>query len=272
MSVADRAEPPLGETLSRWSTPTRVLVAVSAAFVLVALVVAGRKGFWLDEGFTAAFVRQPWSDFLHELTKIDINMAAYDIVAKVWVALFGTGEVALRSLSIAFLVATFPVAYTLFSRVYGSTTATLATTLVWSVAPAPGAHNDGWKEAAALLRRDSRTDEAIAFPNSDARIPVELYSRHDGQVGFSARPVLPSAGWGTLSPYGLARVNRLRLQRGPALVGKELATVTRLRVVGYAANIAPGLDMGVVDQAAKARGLRLDREYRFGDTLVRHYS
>ena len=115
MSVADRAEPPLGETVSRSSTPTRVLVAVSAAFVPVALVLAGRKGFWLDEGFTAAFVRQPWSDFLHELTK-------------------------------------------------------------------------------------------------------------------------------------------------------------RLWVVGYAANIAPGLDMGVVDQAAKARGLRLDREYRFGDTLVRHYS
>lgn len=123
-----------------------------------------------------------------------------------------------------------------------------------------------------LLRRDSRTDEAIAFPNSYARIPVELYSRHDGLVGFSARPVPPSAGRGTLSPYGLDRINRLRLQRGPARVRKELATVTRLWVVGYAASIAPSMDMGVVDQVAKARGLRLDHEYRFGDTLVRHYS
>lgn len=475
-----------------------MLVAVSSAFVLVALTLAGRKGFWVDEGFTAAFVRQPWSDFLHELTKIDTNMGSYDIVAKMWVALAGTGEVALRSLSIAFVVATFPVAYRLFLPIYGKKTATLATallamnpftvviaitvrpyamllftsalssllllralesrsrwrwvayavvavvglythltmafviaaqgtfallrkqridgdllvagaiigfgaiptvlwiapsdtldwiggpsisravkaasiaaggsiafvvtallilsavgpltravtrvrsddrafpvlmlivpailmvavtpiqplvdvdlyltvfllplagvlatvvlhhfrpsysfvviallavaygsTLVWSVAPAPGYASQGWKEAAALLRRDARPDEAIAFPNSYARIPVELYSRHDGHVGFAARPVLPSVGWGTLSPYGLDRINRLRLERGPEFVDKELAMVRRLWVVGYAATIGPGLDMGVVDQVARSHGLRLDREYRFGDTLVRHYS
>ena len=497
-SVLDRVDGSLRETPSRWSlTPARVLVAVSAAFVLVALTLAGRQGFWVDEGFTAAFVRQPWSDFLHQLTKIDTNMASYDIVAKMWVGLFGTAEVAMRSLSIAFVVATFPVAYRLFLRIYGKKTATFAVvllainpwttvvaitvrpyamllfisalssvlllralesnsrsrwvgyallcvvglythltmafvfaaqgvfallrrrridrdllltgaivalgaiptvlwiaptdtldwiggpsirgawtaatiaaggtvafvitaallatavrplfrslarahsddralpvvmlvvpailmlavtpiqplvdvdlyltlfllplagvlamavfrfrpsqslavigvlvaayggTLIWTVAPAPGYASQGWKEAAAILRRDSRPDEAIAFPNSYARIPVELYSRHDGKVGFAARPVLPSAGWGTLSPYGLDRNNRLRLERGPDHIRMQLAGVERLWVVGYVGSTNPGGDMGDVDQAARARGLRLDREYRFGDTLVRHYS
>jgi mannosyltransferase len=90
---------------------TAAMIVGTAFATVFSAVLAGRPSLWGDETFTATFIRQPWGRMLRDLGHIDVNMSVYYVVAKVWTAVVGTGDGALRSLSIVCAVAALVVTY-----------------------------------------------------------------------------------------------------------------------------------------------------------------
>lgn len=96
-----------------------VAAAAAGGYLVLGLVLATRTGFWGDEAFTATAIRLPLPDLLSMLTRIDVNMGAYYLAAKAWTAVFGTSEIALRSLSLVLAAATVWLGGRLVSSWYG---------------------------------------------------------------------------------------------------------------------------------------------------------
>jgi 4-amino-4-deoxy-L-arabinose transferase-like glycosyltransferase len=71
----------------------------------------GHQGFWFDEGNTALEVRYSIGQMLTLLKHYESTPPLYYLLAWVWAHVFGSGEVALRSLSALFGVLSVPVAY-----------------------------------------------------------------------------------------------------------------------------------------------------------------
>lgn len=96
------------------------------------------ESLWFDEWFTRRIVSGSLVDVARYVKGTESTPPLYYGVAWLWSTVFGTGDVALRSLSVVFGTATVPVAYftasTLASRRAGWVAATLVATnplLVW---------------------------------------------------------------------------------------------------------------------------------------------
>jgi mannosyltransferase len=85
----------------------------------LALVRIGDKSFWVDEGFSYAFVKLDWSDLWDLLTEREANQGLYYLVLKPWLTL-GENESVIRVLSASFAVATIPITYALGARLFGT--------------------------------------------------------------------------------------------------------------------------------------------------------
>jgi mannosyltransferase len=126
---------------SRARAPERLAPALIALTVLAAAVrfsTLSVQSYWLDEAVTVHLLRDSFGGMLAAIPDSESTPPLYYIVAWVWSKLFGTGEVALRSLSALFGTATVPVAYmaakTLATRRVGLVVAALAAVnplLVW---------------------------------------------------------------------------------------------------------------------------------------------
>jgi hypothetical protein len=119
-AVAERDEVGLADAGRRGWWPWLLVGVPAAAHLAIGVSFAGRRSLWGDEAFSAETVRLPLGDLLSMLTHIDINMSAYYLVLKAWSAVFGQGEVALRSLSLVMTTATVMVAGRLLWRWFGS--------------------------------------------------------------------------------------------------------------------------------------------------------
>ena len=72
---------------------------------------------WRDEAFSYLMARLP----IHQLlwaTAQDANPPLYYLLLKLWMGIFGTSEIALRSLSLIFFWATLYVVYLILKEVY----------------------------------------------------------------------------------------------------------------------------------------------------------
>ncbi|MBO2460204.1 glycosyltransferase family 39 protein [Actinomadura violacea] len=78
--------------LARWAVP---LVPAAAALAL-ALTYIGRPAFWLDESATISATGRPVGEMLRLFQHLDLVHAFYYLAMKVWIAVFGNGETALR--------------------------------------------------------------------------------------------------------------------------------------------------------------------------------
>lgn len=105
-----------------------ILVLVSIGFYLRFHNITARE-FWYDEAFSGIVVRYNWNDMLSKSLQ-DVHPPAYYIALKAWSGAFGTSELALRSLSLLFGVATIPLVYLLARRLSNETTALVAAILV----------------------------------------------------------------------------------------------------------------------------------------------
>ncbi|MCX6730759.1 MAG: glycosyltransferase family 39 protein [Candidatus Roizmanbacteria bacterium] len=77
--------------------------------------------FWRDEAFSYLMARLP----IHRLfwsTAQDANPPLYYLLLKIWMGIFGTSEVALRSLSLIFFWATLVIIYLIMKDIYKYTT------------------------------------------------------------------------------------------------------------------------------------------------------
>src|SRR5688572_17637228 len=101
--------------LPRRTTPL-LLAAVLAAGV--ALRLHSGSALWLDEALTVDIARGPLRD-LPDALRHDGSPPLYYALLHLWMRVFGDGDVAVRSLSTVFSVATLPVAYRAGFRVTG---------------------------------------------------------------------------------------------------------------------------------------------------------
>ena len=84
------------------------LVVAAAALRFATIDV---QSFWFDESVTVHLLRLPFGDMLSRLPDTELTPPLYYVLAWPWGALFGTTELALRSLSALFGIATVPVAH-----------------------------------------------------------------------------------------------------------------------------------------------------------------
>lgn len=78
----------------------------------------GTKSFWLDEAASATLARFDWRDFWIAITHRQANMVLYYLLLRGWIRL-GSGEFAIRSLSVVAGVAAIPAIYLLGTRLFG---------------------------------------------------------------------------------------------------------------------------------------------------------
>jgi len=86
----------------RWSG-----FCVAAAMVfggLIRFIGIGRLSLWFDEGYTAWLVNHPFGELIR-LVRADTSPPLYYILLHFWTSIFGSSEIALRSLSAIFGIA-----------------------------------------------------------------------------------------------------------------------------------------------------------------------
>jgi uncharacterized membrane protein len=116
----------------RWA----VVLAVGAGIVLVVAIVlrfVASSALWLDEALSVNIARLPLGD-LREALKHDGAPPLYYVLLHFWTDVFGTGDTAVRALSGALSVATFPAMYFIGKRV-GSRFTAWAAVLLYAVLP-----------------------------------------------------------------------------------------------------------------------------------------
>ena len=92
------------------------LTAVAAVIASLGL---GHKSYWWDETASVAFAHLDWASLWKLMATSQANMGLYYVLLHPWVTL-GSGEVAVRSLSVLFAVLTVPLMYNLGARLFGS--------------------------------------------------------------------------------------------------------------------------------------------------------
>lgn len=110
-----------------------ILAIGLAVFLTITLINAPRASIWFDEAFSAYLVQFNFWD-IAQYTAADVHPPFYYWLLKVWTSLFGTTELALRSLSIFFGAATTVVTFFLTRKLFGRKVA-LTTLLFLIISP-----------------------------------------------------------------------------------------------------------------------------------------
>ncbi|HUC20607.1 MAG TPA: glycosyltransferase family 39 protein [Candidatus Polarisedimenticolaceae bacterium] len=89
----------------------------------------GKASIWHDEGFSIMLAQLSPAEIV-ERTAHDVHPPLYYLVLHYWMNLFGTGEAAIRSLSMLCTVAIVPLTYVLVRRLWNERSAQLAALFV----------------------------------------------------------------------------------------------------------------------------------------------
>lgn len=101
-TVSDRSSVASAEDVGVVRRPWWVVAAIAAVLVVgIGLRTYSRSALWLDEALTVNVARVPLGD-LHAALKVDGAPPLYYVLLHAWMAVFGTGDVAVRSLSAVF--------------------------------------------------------------------------------------------------------------------------------------------------------------------------
>lgn len=95
-----------------------VLVLGLAVFLTITLINAPRASIWFDEAFSAYITQFNFWD-IARYTASDVHPPFYYWVLKLWVSLFGTTDLAYRSLSIVFGAGVISTAFFLTRKLFG---------------------------------------------------------------------------------------------------------------------------------------------------------
>jgi len=130
-TARDRTLPPVSAEV--WALVGLVVVAA-----VIRIITIDNQSFWMDESLTAYEARLPFGAMLHTVAHIETTPPLYFVLTWAWAKIFGTGEVALRSISTIAGTALVPIAYLsakeLFSRWAGVIAAALVAVnpfLIW---------------------------------------------------------------------------------------------------------------------------------------------
>jgi len=106
-------------------TDITILAIGLAVFLLIAGFNAPRASIWFDEAFSAYIAQFSFWD-IARYTASDVHPPVYYWLLKVWVSMFGTTELAYRSLSMLFGAAAAAVAFSLSRKLFGRKVAWLS--------------------------------------------------------------------------------------------------------------------------------------------------
>jgi mannosyltransferase len=96
---------------ARVSPDVLPLVGLAALGTVLGIIRLGSKSLWIDESSTLAFAELPWRSFWEPVEREAANMGLYYVALRGWVATFGDGVAAVRSLSVLGAVASLPLAF-----------------------------------------------------------------------------------------------------------------------------------------------------------------
>ncbi len=88
------------------------------------------QSLWLDEATSALTTRMPLTDFFGKFMPGDFHPPLYYLVLRIWSTLFGTSEVALRSLSLVFGIVTIYIVYLIGKELVSKQTGIVASVLL----------------------------------------------------------------------------------------------------------------------------------------------
>ena len=103
--------PPVVDRLREVSLEGWVLLGLVVVAAAIRIITIDNQSFWADEALTAYESGQSFAAMLHAVTSIETTPPLYFVLIWIWCKAFGTGEVALRSISAMAGVATVPIAY-----------------------------------------------------------------------------------------------------------------------------------------------------------------
>ncbi len=115
------------------ATEISIVGLVIAAFVGIVSATIGSSSIWFDEAFGAYLIRFNFAEIFH-YTSLDVHPPFYYWLLKVWSMLFGTSDVALRSMSVLFGVVGLVFAYLLIRKLF-SRRAALWTIVLLAIMP-----------------------------------------------------------------------------------------------------------------------------------------
>jgi mannosyltransferase len=106
-----------------------VLIGALIMFAVISLWTITKSSVWFDEAFGAYLIRFNFWDIAY-YTSLDVHPPLYYWLLKLWSLLFGTSELALRSMSMLFALVTVTFAFLLTHRLFGRKAAWLSTGLL----------------------------------------------------------------------------------------------------------------------------------------------
>lgn len=110
----------------RVGVPPELLAAVLVGAVL-RVYRLGAESLWIDEAFMVTMATErTLGQLLFEIPQFEPHPPLYNVFVWAWASVAGTSEVALRSTSVVFGLATLPAAYLLARRLFDRRTATVA--------------------------------------------------------------------------------------------------------------------------------------------------
>lgn len=115
-------------TLDRtWAVPTLIAALVALSFGLRCTQLG--QAFWIDEGISVGVAHHDWFSIPHVLRQ-DGSPPAYYMTLGLWIRVFGDSERATHALSLAFALASIPLAYAAGRSIFDRATGLVAATFV----------------------------------------------------------------------------------------------------------------------------------------------
>ncbi|MBV9942662.1 MAG: glycosyltransferase family 39 protein [Solirubrobacterales bacterium] len=121
MSTSDYSARRVGGRVPPWlrdaerARPIPIEVWITGALVVIAavirIVVLTNQSYWMDEALTAYEAQLPLGAMINTMVHVETTPPLYFVLIWGWAHLFGTGEVALRSVSMLAGVALVPIAF-----------------------------------------------------------------------------------------------------------------------------------------------------------------
>jgi mannosyltransferase len=121
-AIGDRHRPGGIAGLVRTISPAAVVGLITLAAAALRLHDIGLDPFWKNELFSLYWIRNSFSFLLTEGLLTETNPPLHFVLLKAWTGLFGTSEIAVRSLSALASIACIPLIYGLGCRLGSETT------------------------------------------------------------------------------------------------------------------------------------------------------
>lgn len=104
------------------------MAGILGVFTGITFATIGNSSVWFDEAFSSYMIRFNFAEIFH-FTALDVHPPLYYWLLKVWSLLFGTSDVALRSMSVLFALVALVAGYMLMRKMFGQSSALVALAL-----------------------------------------------------------------------------------------------------------------------------------------------